>query len=723
MSSDEGAGCEIPVWINGSEKLMTGLTKRTTCDDIVYSLLRHEGLNADEVDVDVHNHMIFEKWRKVERPLEGRAKIVKVWKAWGPEKRHVKFTIRKIQLSASGMGRSRRNRGQHRRRMATEFYDAEKIRGERVRQQNLEDLLNMVLEQQCKLQDQLNRIQKTDKEIENFETNLHVNRMREKGINYLQDSYLQSLSDDSSGLEDALPNMKVDDLETYLKVCESIIQVEELIATENGKIDDLSLQIQLENNGSIDSPITSGSGDCDINEIKILREKLRIATSVGEFQGKELNSVDKNVLNSDVELESKSRYYGRMVNELTAFDQATTAQQPDKLNILPSHSIRPKPSIVDTRAERREIMSESVENVPSNNNRLSRFAPQNQKLSYPVIANRTNLVPPIGAASPIFSRSNWFVQSGDVTQREIVRRFPTDGSATGQSESKESVTESGNSESRTTESVHVIHNSKLNDSTEPQRNIPPDYNRISDNNPLTYNQRFGDHPKNSNYQQTFGIQFINRPVGGSVSTAPSKYQQLQQTYYISENEQLNYSTFGYDKSRHLSLENLHSHPSLSLKEIDFHESTPHSPARGTRHSPENGIPHSPASGTQHSPANCTQHSPASGTQHSPASSTQHSPPPRVSFSDDIQEQDHVTSMFNIFNSDRNIQRVEVKPIKSILKNSRNDYYYPTGLTELINADKRQFDDDSNSDTGLSSLHSDEGSPVPNKSPPVLETLV
>ena len=66
---------DIPIWIDGAQKWMTGLTRRTTCDDVIYALLHARGLlETDSTD----NYAVFERWRAVERPLQGRTKIVKV---------------------------------------------------------------------------------------------------------------------------------------------------------------------------------------------------------------------------------------------------------------------------------------------------------------------------------------------------------------------------------------------------------------------------------------------------------------------------------------------------------------------------------------------------------------------------------------------------------------------------------------------------------------------
>ena len=83
---------DIPVWVDGMVKYVTGLTRRTTCDDVIYALNEQEWNG----NVDVGAFAIFERWCGVERPLKGRTKILKVWRAWGDEQDNVVLTLRRL---------------------------------------------------------------------------------------------------------------------------------------------------------------------------------------------------------------------------------------------------------------------------------------------------------------------------------------------------------------------------------------------------------------------------------------------------------------------------------------------------------------------------------------------------------------------------------------------------------------------------------------------------
>lgn len=65
---------EIPIWVNGEIRWLSGIDKKTTCKDIVQVLLEGEGIDKSEVK----DFTIMERWRKVERPLDENSKILKV---------------------------------------------------------------------------------------------------------------------------------------------------------------------------------------------------------------------------------------------------------------------------------------------------------------------------------------------------------------------------------------------------------------------------------------------------------------------------------------------------------------------------------------------------------------------------------------------------------------------------------------------------------------------
>lgn len=96
---------EIPVWIKGEQRWISGVTDQTTCMDLIEALLIDEGViqntNDDNNNINntgsgssypskVNDYVIIERWRRVEQILEGRTKIYKIWMAWGEEQSEVR---------------------------------------------------------------------------------------------------------------------------------------------------------------------------------------------------------------------------------------------------------------------------------------------------------------------------------------------------------------------------------------------------------------------------------------------------------------------------------------------------------------------------------------------------------------------------------------------------------------------------------------------------------
>ena len=141
---------EIPFWIHDRPKWISGITRQTTCQDILHALVKAErksngnsfgvngtssdkhhsrdrnsssskgsnsnslprgSSNRDKIGTDERREDItcrkisrqlalVEQWRGVERPLSGSSRILKLWNAWGEEKNQVKFTIKRISSSS-----------------------------------------------------------------------------------------------------------------------------------------------------------------------------------------------------------------------------------------------------------------------------------------------------------------------------------------------------------------------------------------------------------------------------------------------------------------------------------------------------------------------------------------------------------------------------------------------------------------------------------------------
>lgn len=98
---------EIPVWIRGEQRWISGITKQTTCAQLVDALLRDEAATGNVAATTTastttlmpsrsgleNQYVITERWRRVEQILESKTKILKIWRAWGETKSEVSIYL------------------------------------------------------------------------------------------------------------------------------------------------------------------------------------------------------------------------------------------------------------------------------------------------------------------------------------------------------------------------------------------------------------------------------------------------------------------------------------------------------------------------------------------------------------------------------------------------------------------------------------------------------
>ena len=323
-SGSSGDDFEIPVWFGGDEKWITGVMKRTTCDDVIYALLCQDGRECDrDVSDIIGSYAVFERWRGVERPLTGRTKLLKVWRAWGMEGSNhgVRFYVRHLGDDQSAFDsscesiRPRRSARRHhyhdraqssplsssRHHRQRELDAAARLR-ESEKTRAFHRLVQLVIEQEKEIQRQLGHMRDADAQVERFETKVHVARLAENGQNYVQDAYLRDRSDESitSG-DEMFPEVSAADIAGYMRICERIMTLEDRLSTEEDKIGDLSWQIDERSfceGDDVRTPATP-SPPAEASEARVrlemgkLREELRRCVAMSREQSMQVGHVDR----------------------------------------------------------------------------------------------------------------------------------------------------------------------------------------------------------------------------------------------------------------------------------------------------------------------------------------------------------------------------------------------------------------------------------------------
>lgn len=264
---------KISVWVCREEKLVSGLTRRTTCADVVRVLLEEQGARLSGAP---QSYCIVEKWRGFERILPNKTRLMRLWAAWGDEQENVRFVLVRNDASlpsgprsaeakvvpsrdspAGPKGRSWTavSQDKQRRVVRKAFRKLDKMnrKKEQVASRDqgsverMETLVHLVVSQDHTIRQQFQRMRELDRDIEHFEAKVHLERVQRHGLNYVQDTYLQDAADSGSEERRSVQDTLVQ-FEEYAVRCEELVRVQDELTEREGVVDRITAEIQEELN-------------------------------------------------------------------------------------------------------------------------------------------------------------------------------------------------------------------------------------------------------------------------------------------------------------------------------------------------------------------------------------------------------------------------------------------------------------------------------------------
>uniref|UniRef100_A0A1A7X6R9 Ras association (RalGDS/AF-6) domain family (N-terminal) member 10a n=1 Tax=Iconisemion striatum TaxID=60296 RepID=A0A1A7X6R9_9TELE len=300
MEPEEG---KISVWVCREEKLVSGLTKRTTCADVVKVLLEdqnlQQGASAAMLSGSPQSYCLVEKWRGFERILPNKTKILRLWSAWGDEQENVRFVLLKNDASLPNNGprsaearvvQSRDSGGpggllkgtartcwtaaaaaanlsqeKQKRIVRKAFRKLDKINRKKEQEvckdkgsvEKMETLVHLVISQDHTIRQQIQRIKELDREIERFEAKVHFDRIKRHGVNYVQDTYMVE-SPETPAPSDCKRKAERQDarctaealaqFEEYARRCEEVVRLQEELTEREALVESITGEIQEELN-------------------------------------------------------------------------------------------------------------------------------------------------------------------------------------------------------------------------------------------------------------------------------------------------------------------------------------------------------------------------------------------------------------------------------------------------------------------------------------------
>ncbi|OCT82051.1 ras association domain-containing protein 10-like [Xenopus laevis] len=350
---------KVSVWICQEEKLVSGLTRRTTCADVVRVLLEdHNQKQAEEGSMLLgppQCYCIVEKWRGFERILPNKTKILRLWTAWGEEQDNVRFVLVRSEASLPNIGPrsaeakvvlskespchqrtlSKTSTGltqdKQRRVVRKAFRKLAKINRKRYETlpkesssvEKMETLVHLVLSQDHTIRQQVQRIMELDREIERFEARTHFDRMKRHGVNYVQETYLVGMASDKGSASDSNPLSDQSSQEElfadYAQKCDEVLLLQEQISQQEEAMEHITVQIQEELNKrwmerrqeelsakEQESCLSDSGADQGGDEPQLLLEQERVKTelSASLYIGLRLNT-DLEAIKADLDYTQK----------------------------------------------------------------------------------------------------------------------------------------------------------------------------------------------------------------------------------------------------------------------------------------------------------------------------------------------------------------------------------------------------------------------------------
>ncbi|XP_063998978.1 ras association domain-containing protein 9 [Pogoniulus pusillus] len=375
MASNER---EIVVWVCQEEKIVCGLTKRTTCAEVVQALLEDHQTTFGDKKVLFGKHSdycIVEKWRGSERVLPPLTKILRLWKAWGEEQCNLHFVLVKsdaflsfplwktaeakvVQNVEKQWELSPANYmkmlpiDKQKKIVRKTFRKLAKLKQDSVQQErdNMETLIHLIISQDHTIHQQVLRMKELDMEIERCEAKFHLDRVANDGENYVQDSYLMIYPSEAEQQGRRPDDPK--EVHDYLSKSEGILQVEERLKHHKQLIEKLCAEIErevhgkcTERNGDDDRAEGTANAELESSSLESVKYELEKSVKDGLRINSYLSCIQKELTYRDSLLQKKEKEYELLTEEfnlLHAKDNVETrgpsSEEPSKGSDVSSSS-------------------------------------------------------------------------------------------------------------------------------------------------------------------------------------------------------------------------------------------------------------------------------------------------------------------------------------------------------------------------------------------------
>lgn len=347
---------EIQVLVCKEEKIVSGVTKHTTCADVIQALLEdHKTVAGSKrlIHGEAKEFCLLERWKGFERPLPPLTRILRLWNAWGDEKPFINFVLVKtseflptsiVPMGAKRGSKSRAVRAKRldqapaqysknfpverqKRLVKKAFRKLEKMQKENSSEgmEEIDKMVQLIISQDHTIRQQIHQIRTLEQDIESVEQKIEASSSPDDGQMDRFSSSLLSLS-----------LFGEDQLQEYLYTSDGIEDLELQMCKHQELINKLSRDIDLELRTTfctIDSEELQGAAapnpifDLDPNstlspeeclELDSIRSELDLSMRTGLSLHTQTQDLERDLQVNETLLQSRNQEYQLLIEQLNS---------------------------------------------------------------------------------------------------------------------------------------------------------------------------------------------------------------------------------------------------------------------------------------------------------------------------------------------------------------------------------------------------------------------
>ncbi|MCJ8733254.1 hypothetical protein PDJAM_G00221150 [Pangasius djambal] len=358
--TEETPAKEIQVLVGKEEKVVSGVTKHTTCADVVQALLEdHKTIPEGKrfLHGEPKDFCLLERWKGFERALPPLTRILRLWNAWGDERPFIQFVLVKTSefvpkraSKSKGLRSKRWEQGpaQYARNLPVErqkrmvkkaFRKLEKMQkeGSSEGSEEIDKMVQLIISQDYTIRQQLHQIRELDLELELVEQQLRESCLPDSGLTESANSQLLSLSIFQCE----------DQLQEYLYTSDGIAQLDLQVLRHQELIDELSRDIDLElrkavctldteelEGATAASPALefdpiSALSSAESLELDTLQSELEASMRAGISLHNQTQDLEKELQHNTTLLQSRNQEYQYLIAQLSSMQLEDSAEPPN----------------------------------------------------------------------------------------------------------------------------------------------------------------------------------------------------------------------------------------------------------------------------------------------------------------------------------------------------------------------------------------------------------